>query len=134
MTEERLQLLESAVNNTDEAVVIASEHPPKSHNFRIVYVNEAFTRITGYEFDEVVGNRPEMLQGPDTDPVHMEVLKKAFARQEHVNVELINYRKDGSEFWQELNIVPVKNTKGDVTHWVSPAEDNTTEKRRLKRR
>ncbi len=129
MTEERLQLLESAVNNTDEAVVIASEHPPKSHNFRIVYVNEAFTRITGYEFDEVVGNRPEMLQGPDTDPVHMEVLKKAFARQEHVNVELINYRKDGSEFWQELNIVPVKNTKGDVTHWVSLQRDTTERKK-----
>ena len=127
--EERLRLLESAVVNANDAVLIAEAEPIDLPGPRIVYVNEAFTRMTGYSPEEMIGKTPRILQGPKTDRTQLDKLRQALATWQSVRVELINYRKDGSEFWVEFEVVPVADETGWFTHWVSVQRDITERKR-----
>ncbi len=131
-TEERLRMLESSVEHANDAIVITEAEPVGDPGPRIIYVNQAFVRTTGYSAEEVYGKTPRILQGPDTSPEAKQKIKNALKRWKPVRVELLNYRKDGSEFWVELNIVPVANEKGWYTHWVSVQRD-ITERRRVQK-
>ncbi len=126
--EERLRLLESAVFNANDAIVITEAHPLDKPGPRIVYVNQGFTRMTGYTAEEVIGKTPRFLQGPKTDRAQADIIRDTLARWEPVRAELINYRKDGSEFWVELNIVPVVDDNGNYTHWMAIERDITERK------
>lgn len=126
--EERLRLLESAVFNANDAIVITEAEPIDKPGPRIVYVNQGFTRMTGYTPEEVIGKTPRFLQGPKTDRAQADKIRDMLSRWEPVRAELINYRKDGSEFWVELNIVPVVDEKGDYTHWMAIERDITERK------
>ncbi|MFP4101717.1 PAS domain-containing protein [Coleofasciculus sp.] len=121
--EERLRLLESAVFNANDAIVITEAQPIDKPGPRIVYVNQGFTRMTGYTPEEVIGKTPRFLQGPKTDRVQADKIRDTLCRWEPVRAELINYRKDGSEFWVELNIVPVVDENGEYTHWMAIERD-----------
>lgn len=127
--DEQLRLLQSVVVNTNDAVIITEAEPMASPGPRILYVNEAFTRITGYRPEEVLGKTPRILQGPKTDPAELQRLRTALARWESVTVEVINYRKDGSEFWNEFSLVPVADRNGWYTHWIAVQRDTTGRKR-----
>ncbi len=120
---ERLRLLESVVVNANDAVLITEAGPIDLPGPRIVYCNAAFTRTTGYEEAEVLGLTPRILQGPNTDRAVLDRLRQALSRWEPIEVELLNRRKDGQEFWVELSIVPVANEVGWYTHWVSVQRD-----------
>ncbi len=74
----------------------------------IVYVNEAFTDMTGYEAEEVLGKTPGMLQGPKTDPEVLDRLDRKIQRGDPFHGETVNYRKDGSEFIIEWKVVPLE--------------------------
>ncbi|HET9984732.1 MAG TPA: PAS domain S-box protein [Longimicrobiales bacterium] len=124
----RLRLMESAVANAADAVVITDAKPFGDPGPGIVYVNEAFTQMTGYAADEVMGKNPRFLQGPDTDPAAVARIRPALERREPVRVELLNYRKDGSPFSVELSIVPVVDERGRVTHYTA-IQRETTERR-----
>ena len=126
--EERLRLLESVVVNANDAVIIAEAEPIDWPGPRIVYVNEAFTRMTGYSAQEVVGQTPRILQGAKTNRTQLDTIRHALETWQSIRVELINYRKDGSQFWVELEIVPVANETGWFTHWVSVQRDITERK------
>jgi PAS domain S-box-containing protein len=126
---EQLRLLQSVVVNTNDAVIITEAEPIDEPGPRILYVNEAFTRITGYTPDEVLGKTPRILQGPKTDQTELQKIRTALARWESVTVEVINYRKDGSEFWNEFNLVPVADARGWYTHWIAVQRDTTARKR-----
>ena len=126
--EERLRLLESAVVNANDAVIIAEAEPIEIPGPRIIYVNEAFTRMTGYSSEEVMGKTPRILQGAKTDRTQLDKIHQALKSWQSVRVELINYRKDGSEFWVEFEIVPVADETGWYTHWVSVQRDITERK------
>ena len=121
--EERLRLLESVVVNANDAVLITEAEPFELPGPRIVYANAAFTRTTGYTLEEVLGKTPRILQGSDTDRSARERLKAAFRQWKPIELELLNYRKDGSQFWVELSIVPVADETGWFTHWVSVQRD-----------
>jgi len=127
--EERLRLLESAVTHANDAVVITDASQVEFPGPAIIYVNEAFTAMTGYRPEEVIGQTPRILQGPKTSRAELERVRAALAQAQPVRVELINYRKDGSEFWVELNIVPLTDDEGRVTHWVSIERDISERKR-----
>ncbi len=120
---ERLRLLESVVVNANDAVLITEAEPIDLPGPRILYVNAAFTRCTGYTLEEVIGKTPRILHGPDTNMEPLKRLKKALRRWKPVEVELLNYRKDGTTFWVELSIVPVADETGWFTHWVSVQRD-----------
>ena len=125
---ERLRLLESVVINANDAILITEAEPIDLPGPRIVYCNPAFLAITGFTEDEVIGRTPRILQCEDTSRATLDVIREALSHWRPVEVELLNTRKDGSQFWVELSIVPVANEKGWFTHWVSVQRDITERK------
>ncbi|MFB6249024.1 MAG: PAS domain-containing protein [Salinibacter sp.] len=90
----------------------------------IVYVNEAFTEMTGYEAEEVLGKTPGMLQGPKTDPEVLDRLARKIERGDPFHGETTNYRKDGSEFIIEWKVMPIEQD-GATTYHVAVQRDVT---------
>ncbi|MBE9176040.1 PAS domain S-box protein [Synechocystis salina LEGE 06155] len=126
---EQIRLLQSVVVNTNDAVVITEAEPLDDPGPRILYVNEAFTKITGYAAEEILGKTPRVLQGPKTSRTELDKVRQAISQWQSITVEVINYRKDGSEFWVEFSLVPVANKTGFYTHWIAVQRD-VTERRR----
>lgn len=126
--EERLRLLESVVVNANDAIVITEAEPIQEPGPRIRYVNEAFTRMTGYSLQEVLGKTPRLLQGPKTDRETLTRIWTTLQQWQSGVFELVNYRKDRSEFWVEISIVPVADDTGWYTHWISVQRDITQRK------
>lgn len=126
--QERLRLLESAVFNANDAVMITETTPIDEPGPRILYVNEAFTQMTGYSREEVLGSSPRLLQGSKTDRAALDQIRVALKARQPVQVELINYCKDGSEFWVEISITPVADDLGEYSHFVAIQRDITERK------
>ncbi len=125
---ERLRLLESAVMNANDAIIILEAEPGQMLGRRILYVNEAFSSMTGYSYEEATRKTLRMLRGPKTSLEVLNKLRVALDQVHPVRVELVNYRKDGTEFWVECNIVPFADEKGSFIHWVSVQRDITERK------
>jgi PAS domain S-box-containing protein len=126
--EEWLRLLESAITNANDAILITEALPLHLPGPRIVYVNPAFTRNTGYQPHEVIGKTPRILQGPKTDAQQLHRVQKALQTWQPIRAELINYRKDQTEFWCDINIVPIADENGVYTHWMAIQRDITNRK------
>lgn len=120
---ERLRLLESVVVNAKDAILITEAEPIDLPGPRIVYSNPAFEKATGFKADEIIGLTPRILQSEATDRAMLDKIRKALSNWEPVEVELINVRKDKTEFWVELSIVPVADEQGWFTHWISVQRD-----------
>ena len=84
----------------------------------IVYVNQAFTAVTGYTREETVGRNCRFLQGPNTDPEDRRKIREALEAGRDVSVDIVNYRKGGEEFYNRLLITPVRDLDGTVTHFL----------------
>ncbi|MBO9707008.1 MAG: PAS domain-containing protein [Caulobacter sp.] len=98
----------------------------------IVFANEAFLTLTGYHRDEVIGRNCRFLQGPDTDPAAVASLHRAVAAGEDVSVDLLNYRKDGSTFWNALYLSPVRGADGEIRYFFG-SQMNVSEKKEMER-
>ncbi|WP_209425054.1 PAS domain S-box protein [Pararhodobacter sp. SW119] len=128
--EERLRLLETAVSRQGDMLLITEAEPIDAPGGpKIVYVNEAFIKRTGYSRDEAIGATPRMLQGPKTDRAELDRIRQALEKWRPVRAELINYTKAGEEFWLELDIAPIADGTGWYTHFVSVERDITERKR-----
>jgi PAS domain S-box-containing protein len=121
---EQLRLLTTAMEQCEESVLITTAQLDLPGP-EIIYINPAFTRMTGYSFDEVVGKTPRILQGPKTDGSIISQLRKDCEEGKLSHGEIINYRKDGSEFNIEWDIGPVRNERGEITHFVATLRDIT---------
>ena len=132
--EERLRLLESVVVNTTDAVLITEAEPLELPGPRIIYVNQAFTDMTGYTLEDVLGKTPRILQGPGSDRAELDRLRRALQAWESCTVELRNYRKDGTEFWVNFSILPIADETGWFTHWISVQRDVTAQHEQEERR
>jgi len=93
-----------------------------------VFVNDAFERQTGYSRAEAIGQTPRLLQGQRTQRAELDRIRQALKRAQPVRAELINYKKNGEQFWLELDIVPVDYFNRGLTHWVAVARDITERK------
>jgi PAS domain S-box-containing protein len=122
-----LRLLRAAVEASGEAILITSGELDEPGP-RIEYANPAFTRMTGYDADEVLGRSPRFLQGPGTDRSVLDGLRAAMKAGETAQGEALNYRKDGSTYVVEWLITPVREDDGRISHWVS-AQRDVTERR-----
>ena len=125
---EELRLTGTALKRLNDMVVITEAAPLDGPGPRIVFVNDAFERRTGYTREQVMGKTPRLLQGPRTDRQELDRIKAALRQQQAVHAELLNYTQTGQEYWLDLNIVPVTNEQGDLTHWVSVERDITERK------
>ena len=110
-----LYLRDHAIASTSEGITISDPARPDNP---LVYVNGGFERLTGYTHGEVVGRNCRFLQGPETDPVVVESIRAALRDERPCTVEIVNYRKNGTPFWNLLSITPVRNHAGNVTHFV----------------
>lgn len=121
--EQRLKLLESVVTHTNDAVMITDGGPLEEQDPKIVYVNRAFTQMTGYRPEEVIGRTPDMLRGPKTDRNELERFYKTLTNGDPCEVIVTNYRKNGSPFWISIAASPVKDIKGTVSHYIAIQRD-----------
>lgn len=115
-SQERLRLLEASISHLDDMVMITDAVDAPGQ--RIVFVNAAFERHTGYSSAEVMGKTPDLLQGPLSQQTEIDRIGAAIKTWQPVRAELINYTKTGEAFWVELDIVPMADSSGIITHWV----------------
>jgi PAS domain S-box-containing protein len=121
--EQRLKLLESVITNTTDAVLITEAEPLDEPGPRIVYVNEAFTQMTGYTAEEMMGKTPRILQGPKSDKNELKRLSEAMRRFQPCEITIVNYHKNGDEFWINFAVSPVTDEKGRHTHFIAIQRD-----------
>jgi len=121
--EGRLELLEAVVLNANDAVVVTEAD--EAGEPRIVFVNPAFTAQTGYEPTEVIGRHPRLLVGPGTDEGAQSAVRLAVEERRATTVELLHYRKDGSPFWVENAVSPIRAVDSQVRYVVSVQRDIT---------
>lgn len=125
--QDRGELALVAVERTRMPMVVTD---PRQHDSPIVLANEAFLNLTGYSASEVIGSNCRFLQGPDTAPEAIEEIRRGIAADDHyVTVELLNYRKNGSAFWNQLEISPVHDEAGRTIYHFASQKD-VTERRR----
>ena len=127
--DEELRLLGASVEHLNDVVMITEASELDAPGPRMVFVNGAFERLTGWKREEAIGLSPRILQGPRTDPAELARIREALRRGEPVHAELINYTRAGSEYWVEFDIVPLRNRTGRVTHQVAIERDITERKR-----
>jgi PAS domain S-box-containing protein len=126
--EHHLKLLESVITNTTDSILITEAEPFDEPGPRILYVNEAFTKMTGYTAEEVIGLSPRILQGPKTDKEELARLSRSIRSWQPCEVTLLNYKKSGEEFWINFTLTPVADENGWYTHWISIERDVTKRK------
>jgi PAS domain S-box-containing protein len=126
--DESLRLLNSAVLQSKEAILITDAQLDLPGP-RVVFVNPAFTRMTGYTSSEILGKTPRILQGPRTDRSVLSRLRRNLELGEVFEGEAINYRKDGTEFFLEWQITPIRNSSGKCTHYLAIQRDISERKK-----
>jgi PAS domain S-box-containing protein len=120
--EEQLTLFERAIETAVQGVTIADA---RQDDMPLIYLNEAFEEITGYTVPECLGENCRFLQGEGTDEETVAEIRRALDEETPVSVEILNYRKDGTPFWNQLDIVPVRDESGTVTHYLGLQQDVT---------
>ncbi len=128
----RLKLLETVILQTKESIVITEANLNKNLLPKVIYVNPAFTSMTGYKSEEILNNSLSILRGPHTE---INVLKRIFEiiknKQEGL-LEIRAYKKDKIEFWLRFTMIPIYNAENELSHWVSIQRDVTEEKNQEK--
>lgn len=125
--EDELRLRDRAIQSVSQGIVITDPGLPDNP---VIFASPSFAQMTGYSLDEIIGRNCRFLQGKDTDPDAIEQIRQAIRLGRGCNVELMNYRKDGSSFWNNLTISTVLNEKGQITHFVGVQTD-VTKRRQL---
>ena len=122
---DRLKLLESVVTNATDAILITEARSPDETVPRIVYVNNALYKMTGYSQDEVLGKTSNFLLGPKSDVKQLACLRKCFESSVACEIEIIFYKKNGEEFWIHMAMAPVANSTGHFAHFIAIGRDVT---------
>jgi len=117
------------VQHAKDVVIVTKTHPLDEPGPEIVYVNEAFTKVTGYEADEVIGKTPRILQKEGTNRDELNKIRKALEKKEPVRVTLRNFSKKGNEYWVDVSILPLPDKNGEITHFAAIQRDITDYKK-----
>ena len=128
--EQRLKLLETVIVNTKDAVIITDADNSNLKIPKIVFVNESFSIMSGYQYNDVVGQSPVIFY-KENDP-ELETLISCLANIEECEIETISYKKNGEAYWVQFSMVPVFNVEKVHTHWISIQRDITERKNQEK--
>ena len=123
---EQLLLKDRAFDAAAEGITIADA---LAEDRPLIYINEGFSRLTGYSVEETLGSNCRFLQGPDTDPDAVREIRNAIEEDRSCEVELINYHKDGTPFWNRLSITPIRDSSGKTTHLIGVQSDVSRRRR-----
>ena len=130
--EQRLRLLETVITQTKDAVIITDIDISNNSIPKIIFVNSAFSDMTGYQSEEVIGKSPSMFFGSKSDVLEIEKLKTAIIEYKECIIETLSYKKNGQEYWVNFSMIPVTNVEGEHSHWISIQRDVTEEKEKEK--
>ena len=122
-----LRQLQQAIDNANVPITLSD---PTQEDDPLVYVNDGFEEMTGYPPEEMLGRGCLFLQGEDTDPQKVAALREAVDNEESISVELRNYRKDGTEFWNRLTVSPIYDDDGNLLRYLGTHQDVTERKER----
>jgi len=121
---DRTRELEFALNQANDSVLMTEYAPLDEPGPRITWVSKGFERMTGYAPEEVIGQTPRILQGPQSDRKALAALKESlFAGKGHEHTRTVNYKKDGTPFFVEWSVSPTFNDKGEPTSWLAVQRD-----------
>ena len=123
---DRRELALVAVERTRMPMVVTDARQPDGP---IVLANQAFLDLTGYSVEEVIGRNCRFLQGPDTNPDDVDVIRRGLAAHEEVHAELLNYRKDGTSFWNQLAVSPILDEQGTLLYYFGSQKDVSAKRR-----
>jgi len=130
--ERRLKLLETVITNTNDGVVITDSNSSEVRIPRILFVNEAFTRMTGFDYLEAVGKSPLDFFGEKSNKAEIDRLANCISKKVACEMETIAYKKNGDTFWLRMSMIPNFNSEGEHTHWISMQRDISERKRQEK--
>lgn len=126
--EQRLRLLETVITQTKDAVLITDTDINNSPIPKIIFVNPAFSKMTGYNANEVIGKSPIIFKGEKSDQNEYTKLCQAIKNKEECFIETLSYKKNNEAYWVNFSMIPVTNQDGEHTHWISIQRDVTVEK------
>jgi len=115
-------IFEGMVHQIDEGILIVDA---KQKDMPIIFANKGFYNITGYRPKEVIGNNPRFLKGPETNKKAENLISNCIKHKRNGSITLLNYKADGTTFWNNFSISPIKDSLGKVTHWIGVQRDIT---------
>jgi PAS domain S-box-containing protein len=127
--EQRLKLLETVITQTKDSIIITEAELNDGEIPKIVYVNPAFSIMSGYQSDEIIGKSPKIFFGANSDDQEYTKLINAIKTKTECQIETISYKKNKDEYWVSFSMLPVYNSDGELSHWVSIQRDVTEVKK-----
>lgn len=124
----RLRLLETVILQTKDSIIITEADFNEDQLPKIVYVNPAFSLMTGYQAFEIIGQSPDILKGSKTNPEAISEMINSIRNQQENILEMICYKRDGKEFWLRFTMIPIFNNEEQLSHWISIQKDVTDSK------
>lgn len=127
--EQRLKLLETVITQSKDSILITEANSVSHRIPKIVYVNPAFSQMSGYQSNEIIGKSPNIFKGPKSDSDELKKLLRAIKNEEECLIETISYTKQKEEYWVRFSMIPIFNNEGVISHWISIQRDITDEKK-----
>ncbi|MFV8345350.1 PAS domain-containing protein [Flavobacterium sp. ZB4P13] len=130
--EQRLKLLETVITQSKDSIIITETNSIDEKIPNIIYVNPAFSIMSGYESGDIIGKSPNIFNSPNSDSNELEKLLAAIKNKEECLVETISLTKNKEEYWVRFSMIPIYNSDNELSHWISIQRDTTEEKKQEK--
>ncbi|MFV5686775.1 PAS domain-containing protein [Flavobacterium sp. GB2R13] len=130
--EQRLKLLETVITQSKDSIIITEASSNDNALPKIIYVNPAFTTMSGYNSEEIIGKTPNLFKGPNSDKQEYSKLTTALKNKKECLIETISYKKNKEEYWVRFSMIPIYNSENELSHWISIQRDVTAEKKQEK--
>ena len=130
--EQRLKLLETVITQSKDSIIITEPDFKNSEIPKIIYVNPAFSIMSGYHTDEIIGKTPNIFKGPNSDKEEYKKLIDDLKKKQECLIETISYKKNKEEYWVRFSMIPIYNTENELSHWISIQRDVSEEKKQEK--
>lgn len=129
--EQRLKLLETVITQSKDSIII-TEAAQNTSIPKIIYANPAFSNMTGYPIDEIIGKATSIFRGLNSDKQEYKKLITSLKKKQECLIETISYKKNKEEYWVSFSMIPIFNSKKELSHWISIQRDISEEKKQEK--